>query len=99
MDVLAMGGVMAGAAGSPACRDAIANVAAAALFSFGLAVGSAVPLRAVDVGYGVGEVGLLLAASAISQMVVRLFTSGLMRKLSERVLLAGAVPFLMPSMS
>ncbi|MDP9821136.1 MFS transporter [Nocardioides massiliensis] len=83
---------MASASGATSSRDAIANVAAAVLFCFSLAVTSlAVPLLAVGVGYGLGEVGLLLAISAISQMVVRLFIGRLMRKIAERILIiAGA---------
>lgn len=86
---------MSDAACAPPGRNAIANVAAAALFCLSLAVASlAVPLLAIDVGYGVGEVGLLLATSAISQIVVRLFTGMWMRRVSQRLLIIAGTAML-----
>ncbi|WP_328418474.1 MFS transporter [Micromonospora sp. NBC_00389] len=72
----------------------LASAAGAALFSLALAIaGVAVPLLAVRAGYGVGQVGVFVAVSAIAQMSTRLYMGALMRRLPDKVfvILSGAV--------
>lgn len=61
----------------------------AAGYSFALGVASvAVPLQAVATGYGAVEIGLLTAASAVSQMVSRMFLGRAMRRVPDWVIIA-----------
>lgn len=60
-------------------------------FSFALGVASvALPLQAVAVGYTAVEVGVLIAVSAISQMIGRLFLGRLMRVVPDWLIVAVA---------
>lgn len=60
-------------------------------FSFALGVASvALPLQALAVGYSAVEVGLLIAVSAISQMIGRLFLGRVMRVVPDWLIVAVA---------
>ena len=72
-------------------RDAIAAAGGAALFSCALGLASvALPLLAIEAGYGAVEIGLLTAVSAIAQMISRLGLGVVMRVLPDWTLVAGA---------
>ncbi len=67
-------------------------------FSFALGVASvALPLQAVAVGYTAVEVGVLIAVSAIAQMVGRLFLGRLMRVVPDWLIVAAACVLLAAS--
>jgi MFS family permease len=60
-------------------------------FSFALGVASvALPLQAVAVGYTAVEVGVLIAVSAVSQMIGRLFLGRVMRVVPDWLIVAAA---------
>jgi hypothetical protein len=60
-------------------------------YSFALGVASvAIPLQALAVGYSAVEIGVLTAVSAVSQMVSRAFLGGVMRRVPDWVIIAGA---------
>ncbi len=64
-------------------------------FSFALGASAvALPLQAVSVGYSAAEVGVLVAVSAVSQMVGRLYLGRLMRVVPDWLIVAAACVFL-----
>jgi MFS family permease len=68
------------------------------VFSIALGIASvAVPLLAVASGYSAGEIGLLLASSAVSQMATRLVLGHVMRVLPDWTLIAAAAVMLVGS--
>ncbi len=76
-------------------HDSIATSGAAFLFSSAMGVASvAVPLLALQEGYGVVAVGLLAAVPAVSQMLTRLVLGAVMRVVSDWVLIATAAVML-----
>lgn len=71
--------------------DRIAGACAAALFSVALGVVSvAVPLLAVQAGLGITAVGILVAASAVSQITARLFMPAMMRRIPDKAFVVGS---------
>jgi MFS family permease len=71
--------------------DAWGTLSGAFLFSAGLAVpGVVVPLLAVDSGYSAPHVGVLVALSAVSQLVTRLFMGGLLRRFPDKLFITAA---------
>lgn len=67
-------------------RDAVASFVGAIIFAVGLGIASvAVPLLALRVGYSAAEVGVIVAISAVSQMVTRLFMGAMMRRVPDKV--------------
>jgi MFS family permease len=73
-------------------RDAVASAAAAGIYSVSLGAASvALPLLALQAGYSAFEIGALTAASAVSQMTVRLALGWAMRRWPDWTLMAGAV--------
>jgi MFS family permease len=79
-------------------RDTAASAAGALVFSLALAVASvALPLLALDAGYSNPEIGLLTAASAISQMAVRAVLGATMRRLPDWTLITAAALLLAAS--
>jgi MFS family permease len=72
-------------------RDAVASAGGAGIFSLALGAASvALPLLALQVGYSAFEIGALTAASAVSQMLVRMALGWAMRRWSDWTLVAGA---------
>lgn len=64
-------------------------------FSFALGVASvAVPLQAIAAGYSAVEVGLLVATSAVSQMLGRAMLGRVMRRVPDWEIIAAACGFL-----
>lgn len=75
--------------------DARWSAATATGYSFALGMASvALPLQAVAAGYNAVEVGLLVAASAVSQMVSRLFLGKVMRRVPDWLIIAAACALL-----
>lgn len=73
-------------------RDAVASAAGAGIYSVSLGAASvALPLLALQAGYSAFEIGALTAASAVSQMTVRLGLGWAMRRWPDWTLMAGAV--------
>lgn len=71
--------------GSETRRDAVASIAGAVIFAVGLGIASvAVPLLAMRAGYSTAEVGVIIAISAVSQMVTRLFMAAMMRRAPDK---------------
>lgn len=71
--------------------DGPLNSLAIVLFSFALGtVAIVVPLLAVSIGYSAAQVGLLVAVSAIAQIIMRMFMGAMMRRVSDKVLLIAA---------
>ena len=67
-------------------RDAAMNAAASAIFSVSLGMlGVGIPLLALHAGYNAAQVGLLVALSAIAQLVTRSVMGMMMRKLPEKI--------------
>jgi MFS family permease len=72
-------------------RDAVASAAGAGIYSVSLGAASvALPLLALQAGYSAFEIGALTAASAVSQMLVRLALGWAMRRWPDWTLMAGA---------
>jgi MFS family permease len=62
------------------------NAAASAIFSVSLGMlGVGIPLLALHAGYNAAQVGLLVALSAIAQLVTRSVMGMMMRKLPEKI--------------
>ncbi|MGP4019295.1 MFS transporter [Saccharopolyspora sp. 5N708] len=69
--------------------DVLASGGGAAIFSCSLGIaGLALPLLAIEAGYGATALGVLTALSAVSQVAVRLVMSAMLRKLPDRVFVA-----------
>lgn len=72
----------------PAGRDTgdrILGASAASLFSLAIGIaGVAVPLLALHTGYSPVQIGLLIALSAVSQLIARAFMGSLMRRLPDK---------------
>jgi MFS family permease len=69
-------------------RDRVLSLVMATLFSFALSsLALVVPLLAVSVGFGAGEVGLLVALAAVTQIGTRLVMGPLMRRVPDKMLL------------
>ena len=65
--------------------DRLASTATATFFGAAIGiVGLAVPLLAVAVGYSAGEIGVLVALGAVSQMAARLFMGMMMRVFADK---------------
>ena len=61
------------------------------LFNLAIGIGFiAIPLLALDVGYDATQIGLLIASSAISQMVARAFMGSMLRRIPDRVFIVAA---------
>ena len=72
-------------------RDVVASAGGAGIYSVSLGAASvALPLLAVQAGYSAFEVGALTAASALSQMSIRLTLAWIMRRWPDWTLVAGA---------
>lgn len=75
----------------PLDRDLAASALGGLTFSMALGMATvALPLLALDAGYSKSAVGLLTAASAISQMGVRMALGSLMRRYPDWLLVFGA---------
>jgi hypothetical protein len=78
--------------------DGLRVAVTSALYSLALGIASvAIPLQAIAVGYGAVEVGLLVATSAVSQMITRVFLGSMMRLLPDWVIVAAACALLASS--
>jgi MFS family permease len=81
-------------AGKPSSRlnrDKLAISTLAVLFASALGLSSvALPLRALGAGHGAGVIGLLVALSALVQIVTRSRLGAVMRRVPDRVLLGVA---------
>jgi MFS family permease len=76
-------------------RDTTATVAAALVFSIGLGIASvALPLLALQAGYSGVQVGVLVAMSAVSQMLSRIGMGAWMRRFPDWTFLLVAALFL-----
>lgn len=76
-------------------RDVLAQAAANFGFGTALSIGAvALPLTALAAGYDATAVGLLTAASAVSQLGVRLALPALLRRFPDRTLVAFACALL-----
>lgn len=72
-------------------RDLFLNSLCATTFSISLGIaGVSVPLLALHVGFGVTEIGLLIALSAVTQLITRSFMGVMMRKLPDKVFIIAA---------
>jgi MFS family permease len=72
-------------------RDALAMSVLAVLFASALGLSSvALPLRALDLGHGPGTIGLLVAVSALVQILARSRMGAVMRRITSRALLGFA---------
>jgi MFS family permease len=72
-------------------RDVVASSTNALMFSLALGVASlTLPLLALDAGYGVAQIGLLVSLSAVVQIVVRASSGRILRRIEDRTLLAVA---------
>ncbi|WP_275585486.1 MFS transporter [Blastococcus saxobsidens] len=72
-------------------RDSLASAAGAGIYSVSLSIASvALPLLAIEAGYSAFEIGALTAASALSQMLVRLGLGWAMRRWPDWILIAAA---------
>ncbi|MDK3255461.1 MFS transporter [Blastococcus capsensis] len=72
-------------------RDATASATGAGIYSLSLSTASvALPLLAIEAGYSAFEIGALTAASALSQMLVRLGLGWAMRRWPDWMLIATA---------
>ncbi|SEK91282.1 Predicted arabinose efflux permease, MFS family [Blastococcus sp. DSM 46786] len=72
-------------------RDATASATGAGIYSLSLSTASvALPLLAIEAGYSAFEIGALTAASALSQMLVRLGLGWAMRRWPDWMLIAAA---------
>ena len=72
-------------------RDGLGLYSSTFLYSLSLAMASvALPLVAVEAGYGVSEVGVLVALSALAQIVMRWFLGGVMRRVSDTWIVTAA---------
>lgn len=72
-------------------RDVLASASGAGVFSLALGIASvALPLLALEAGYSAVGIGVLTAASAVSQMSIRLVLGRIMRRWPDWVLIAGA---------
>ncbi|TWF82131.1 putative MFS family arabinose efflux permease [Pseudonocardia hierapolitana] len=72
-------------------RDAVASATGAGIYSVSLGAASvALPLLALQAGYSAFEIGALTAASAVSQMLIRLALGWAMRRWPDWTLIAGA---------
>jgi MFS family permease len=72
-------------------RDAAATASGALIFSFALAVALVgLPLLALAEGYSAQQVGLLVASSALAQLLTRSTLAMVMRRLGDWVLVAAA---------
>lgn len=71
--------------------DRTLSIIATVLFSFALGtLAVVVPILAIAAGYGAVEVGMIVAVAAVSQLVTRLFLGVLMRKVPDKLFIAGA---------
>lgn len=76
-------------------RDGVASSGTIVAFSFALAVSNvALPLAALEAGYGASEIGLLTAASAVAQLLVRMTIARAARRFTDRTLVGAACGFL-----
>jgi MFS family permease len=76
-------------------RDATATVSAALAFSIGLGMASvALPLLALDAGYTGVQVGVLVALSAVAQMLSRIGMGAWMRRFPDWTFILTAALFL-----
>ena len=67
-------------------------------FSFALAVSNvALPLAALEAGYGPSEIGLLTAVSAVAQLLVRMTIARVAQRFPDRTLVGAACGFLVVS--
>ena len=72
-------------------RDSLASATGAGIYSLSLSTASvALPLLAIEAGYSAFEIGALTAASAMSQMLVRLGLGWAMRRWPDWMLIATA---------
>jgi MFS family permease len=72
-------------------RDSLALSVLAVLFASALGLSSvALPLRALDAGYGAGVIGVLVAVSALVQILSRSRMGAVMRRITTRGLLGFA---------
>jgi MFS family permease len=72
-------------------RDAVASATGAGIYSVSLGAASvALPLLALQADYSAFEIGALAAASAVSQMLIRLALGWAMRRWPDWTLIAGA---------
>jgi MFS family permease len=72
-------------------RDKVGLYSSTFLFSLSLAMASvALPLVAVDAGYHASEVGVLVALSALAQIVMRWCLGGVMRRVSDTWIVTAA---------
>ena len=72
-------------------RDSIFNALSATSFSVALGiVGVSIPLLALHVGFDATQIGLLIALSAVSQLIARSFMGAMMRKLPDKVFMLAA---------
>jgi MFS family permease len=76
-------------------RDTVATVAGATIFSVSLGAATvALPLLALEVGYSGVEVGILVAISAVSQMLGRIGMGGWMNRFADRTFVLAATALL-----
>lgn len=79
-------------------RDTVCSFVAAAIYSLSLGIASvALPLLALHVGYGGVEIGLLTAASAVSQFSVRASLGAAMRRWPDKYLVVVAAALMVAS--
>ena len=84
-----------GGATSAVRADASMSAAGGAVFSLGLGIATiAVPLLAVRTGYSPTAIGVLVALSAVSQMITRVFMGAMMRRLPDKVFIVAAAVLL-----
>lgn len=80
---------------APTTRDGMASSGTIVAFSFALAVSNvALPLAALEAGYGASEIGLLTAASAVAQLLVRMTIARAAQRFADRTLVGAACGFL-----
>ena len=75
--------------------DRFSGALTAVLFSVAMGIASvAVPLLAVSAGHSAAQVGVVIASSAVAQMVTRPFLGLLMRRLPDKVLVLASAGFM-----
>jgi MFS family permease len=75
--------------------DRFSGALTAVLFSVAMGIASvAVPLLAVSAGHSAAQVGVVIASSAVAQMVTRPFLGLLMRRLPDKALVLASAGFM-----
>ncbi|GAB3726594.1 MFS transporter [Nocardiopsis oceani] len=85
-----------GSGGSPdSSADGVAAGVTVALFSLSLGIsGIAVPLLMIRAGYAVAEIGIVVAAAAVAQVLARMSLGALMRRLPDKVFVVASGVFM-----